>query len=350
MRSESVLAASDWVEVKSREEILRTLDPDGCLDNMPFMPEMLRHTGQRFRVFRRAHRTCDTIDYVGGRHLKRAVHLEGLRCDGSAHGGCEARCLLFWKEAWLRKVDGPADPAVLVAGAASRATDRPPDLIIARGTRRAGEAADAPDPTYVCQATRLLEATVPLRRSDLMPYLEDLVSGNIRLGQMLGALSFLLYSYLVGGRYGVRTPLVALYDLAQRAIGGAPYPDRLGRIPRGGKTPSRRLDLQPGEIVRVRTLPKILETVDEALRNRGLGWHPEIVPFTGRTLRVAGRIGKIINEKTGKMIHMKSDVVILEGAVCQARFINNCRRFCPRSVYHYFREIWLERVPGSSGR
>jgi hypothetical protein len=44
------------------------------------------------------------------------------------------------------------------------------------------------------------------------------------------------------------------------------------------------------------------------------------------------------------MIRMKNDVVILEKVTCQARWINNCRRFCPRSVYLYFREIWLERV------
>jgi hypothetical protein len=29
------------------------------------------------------------------------VHLSDLRCDGSAHAGCQAGCLLFWKEAWL---------------------------------------------------------------------------------------------------------------------------------------------------------------------------------------------------------------------------------------------------------
>lgn len=348
MRSESVLSAGDWVEVRSPEEILSTLDPSGCLEKMPFMPEMLRYTGQRFRVFKRAHRTCDTIDYVGGLHLKRAVHLEGLRCDGTSHDDCEARCLLFWKEAWLKKVDGPTSMGVPPGGAKLREIGLVADPVLVRGTRKDGEAAEAPDPTYVCQATCLLEATVPLRRSDLMPYLEDLTSGNVRLGQMLRMLAFVPFSYLVGGRYGLRTPLIALYDLVQRIVGGTPYPDHRGKIPKGGKTPSRRLNLQPGEFVKVRTLPEILETVDEALRNRGLGWHTEIVPFTGRTLRVAGRIEKIINEKTGKMIRMKNDVVILEEGVCHARYINNCRRFCPRSVYHYYREIWLERAPGLS--
>jgi hypothetical protein len=162
---------------------------------------------------------------------------------------------------------------------------------------------------------------------------------------MLRMLGFVPFSFLVGGRYGLSTPLIWLYDSFQKLTGGTPYPERRGKIPKGTKTPSRRLDLQAGEMVRVRSLPEILETVDEALRNRGMGWHAEMVRLTGRTFRVAARIEKIVNEKTGKMIHLKNDVVILEDGVCLAQYINNCRRFCPRRVFHYFREIWLERVP-----
>jgi len=33
-----------------------------------------------------------------------AVHLDDLRCDGSAHGDCQASCLLFWHTAWLTPV------------------------------------------------------------------------------------------------------------------------------------------------------------------------------------------------------------------------------------------------------
>jgi hypothetical protein len=355
MRSGSELRVGDWVEVLSRDDILRSLDERARLEHMPFMPEMLRFAGRRFRVSKRAHRTCDTVDYVGGRHLKRAVHLEDLRCDGSAHGGCEARCLLFWKEAWLRKVDGPG-PLGSTAGFSDLARRGDlSDSIVWRGAFEAAAAADSPDPTYVCQATALLDATAPQRRSDLEPYVEDLASGNINLGQMLQSFAFVAFTYLVAGRYGLSTPLVWLYDLVQRLTGGTPYPERQGLIPKGTRTPARRLDLKAGELVRVRTLPEILETVDVSLRNRGMVWHSEMVQFTGRTFRVAGRIERIINEKTGKMIHLKNDVVILENAVCRGKYINNCRRFCPRSVYCYFREIWLERVespaskPGEGG-
>lgn len=344
MRSGSELRVGDWVEVLSRDEILQSLDERARLEHMPFMPEMLRFAGRRFRVSKRAHRTCDTVDYVGGRHLKRAVHLEDLRCDGSAHGGCEARCLLFWKEAWLRKVEGPG-PSDLREGSSS--LTRTDDLLespVRRGAFETAAMAGSPDPTYVCQATALLDATAPQRRSDLEPYLEDLASGNVGLWHMLQTFAYVGFTYLVGGRYGLSTPLVWLYDSVQRLTGGTPYPERQGQVPKGTRTPSRRLDLKAGELVRVRSLPEILETVDTSLRNRGMVWHSEMVQFTGRTFRVVGRIEKIINEKTGKMIHMKNDVVILENAVCSGKYINNCRRFCPRSVYLYFREIWLERI------
>ena len=38
----------------------------------------------------------------GVRRLPDTVLLDGLRCGGGEHGGCQAQCLLYWKEAWLR--------------------------------------------------------------------------------------------------------------------------------------------------------------------------------------------------------------------------------------------------------
>src|SRR5579863_5800546 len=100
------LRVGDWVEVLSRAEVLATLDQYGQLEGMPFMPEMFAFCGQRFKVYKRAHKTCDTVFPIRGRRVARAVHLE-TRCDGSAHGGCQAGCLIFWKEAWLKRVEGP---------------------------------------------------------------------------------------------------------------------------------------------------------------------------------------------------------------------------------------------------
>src|SRR5258706_16272866 len=98
--------AGDWVEVRSKEEILATLDKNGRLDSLPFMPQMFQYCGQRFEVYKRAHKTCETISgKYQGRRLPHGIHLHH-RCDGKAYGGCQAACLIFWKEAWLKPVEG----------------------------------------------------------------------------------------------------------------------------------------------------------------------------------------------------------------------------------------------------
>jgi len=47
------LRRGDLVEVKAPSEILQTLDADGTLDRLPFMPEMLGYCGRRFQVAER---------------------------------------------------------------------------------------------------------------------------------------------------------------------------------------------------------------------------------------------------------------------------------------------------------
>jgi len=98
------LRVGDLVEVRSEQEILATLDEQGTIEGMPFMPEMLEYCGKRFRVDKRADKTCNTVTVMESRRIYNAVHLEGLRCNGDAHGGCQAQCFLFWKEAWLKRV------------------------------------------------------------------------------------------------------------------------------------------------------------------------------------------------------------------------------------------------------
>ena len=112
---EHALRSGDLVEVRSAAEILASLDEQGSLDGMPFMPEMLPLIGRRFVVDKRAEKVCDTIASGGSRRVPGTVMLADLRCDGSGHDGCQAECRLYWKQAWLRRVDpgaptGPSRP------------------------------------------------------------------------------------------------------------------------------------------------------------------------------------------------------------------------------------------------
>jgi hypothetical protein len=55
------LRIGEFVEVRSSEEILATVDENGELDGLLFMPEMLAWCGRRPGVHKLALKLCDTI-------------------------------------------------------------------------------------------------------------------------------------------------------------------------------------------------------------------------------------------------------------------------------------------------
>jgi len=145
---------------------------------------------------------------------------------------------------------------------------------------------------------------------------------------------------------GLGKPMRWLYDHLRFLWGGSMFPRRSGSIPEGQPTPSDKLNLQPGELVRVKTHGQVLQTLSTASKNRGLWWDAEMVPYCGQTHRVLKRVTQIIDEKSGRMQDMRNPCIVLESVTCQSRY-SGCRMFCPRSIYSYWREVWLERV--SSG-
>ena len=339
------LSVGDWVEVRSKDEILRTLDSNGELDGMPFMPEMLAFCGKRFRVYKRAHKTCDTVFPIRGRRVHRAVHLE-TRCDGQAHGGCQAACLIFWKEAWLRPVDARSSRLESHAPTDARnATLEPPTRCTESDIRAHTQMPPSSDgtPVYSCQATRLPYATTSLAWWDARQYVEDYWSGNVSLWRIVCGFVYSLYRSISQAGIGVGPAMEWFYNTFHPLWRGTRFPSTAGVIPEGQPTPTETLHLQPGELVRVKSHDQILETLDTSRKNRGLGWDAELVHYCGGTYRVLGRVTKLIDEKTGKIREMKNPCIILDSVVCKSRFSRR-RLFCPRSIYPYWREIWLERV------
>lgn len=328
------LRAGEWVEVRSREEILATLDETGSLEGMPFMPEMLAYCGQRLQVFKRAHKTCDTVDKTGARRVPGTVHLQDVRCDGSGHGGCQAGCMIFWKEAWLRRAGvGEIHPAAdRIAPAA--------ESVIERGAYFSGRGGPPDQIRYRCQANELLQATTPLPWWDARQYVEDITSGNIGLGALIRGSAFAVYRRLIEIGVGYRA-LIWLYNAWARLFGMQSFPLRHGTLE---KTPSGELGLQPGEWVRVKSYEEILATLDHRNRNRGLYFDVEVTKFCGKTYRVLRRVTQILDERTGEMVHFKNPCIVLEQVFCGGE-MSKYRLFCPRAIYPYWREIWLERVP-----
>jgi hypothetical protein len=299
------LKPGDLVEVRSAEEILCTLDADGTLDRLPFMPEMIDFCGRRFRVALRAVKTCYYGETSGMRKFPRedVVLLENVRCSGNDHDGCQKACLMFWKEAWLRRVDEHVVPIVALTG---------------NEALRARLKTMVSPTKYFCQSSEILRCTVELsKRERFSKALEEVRFENCGILEML------------------RRICVWTYWKARKAILG-PYAKGHGKA-----TPAESLNLQPGEPVEVKSLENIRETLDERAYNRGLFFTPSMSHLCGQTRRVERRIEKIIVDGTGDMRKLRN-TVYLEGEQCEC----SCVAFggCPRAEFSYWREIWLRRV------
>jgi hypothetical protein len=309
------------------------------MEGLPFMPQMFQYCGQRFQVFKRAHKTCDWVYTVKSRWLPNGIHLN-LRCDGEAYGGCQAACLLYWKEAWLKRVDENGK-SVEKASVLDKAPCTEEDVIsgtcITNGENEV---------LYTCQGTELPDFTKPISRWNLKQYWEDYSSGNVTLGPMMKGFIYAGYWYLEnrGAGIGLDRPLRWFYNAFQFLWG--PYPRSKGQIPHGQPTPTCSLDLQPGEMVRVKSFNSILATLDTKGYNRGLLFDAEMVPYCGGIYPVKTRIIKFVDEKTRKLVTMKNACILLETVWCQSRY-SECRMFCPRAIYSWWHEIWLERVSKS---
>jgi hypothetical protein len=80
--------------------------------------------------------------------------------------------------------------------------------------------------------------------------------------------------------------------------------------------------------------------LDKRNRNRGMLFDGEMLSYCGGIYRVLRRVYHIIDERTGKMVNMKSPCIVLEGVVCKSDY----HRLCPRAIYPYWRENWLKRA------
>jgi len=310
---------NDTVRIRSLQEILATLDANGCLDGLPFMPEMAKYCGTVGTVFRCVDKIYDYGGRKDMRRLKDTVSIAGLRCDGSAHDGCQAKCYLLWKTAWIKRTEVPAtsgvEPSVEQAGAvvSDIGIDRSFGPTFVKDD-------DAADGRYVCQYTQLVRASTRMRPSDPRQDLRPLIAGNLRVTA-----------------FGVAM-LTRLFNAVQRLRGGISFPPMY----HGSSTASRHVDLnlQPGELVRVCDPEKIFETLNPSGRNRGLWFDRGMLSYCKRWYRVLSRVDKIIDDASGRMLRMKTPCIVLEGVDASGEHV----RFLAQHDYPFWREAWLERV------
>jgi hypothetical protein len=287
------------VEVRSWEEIRATLDETGALEGVPFMPEMLSFCGKRARVLRSVDKVYDYGRSKTLRRIENTVLLTNVRCDGSAHDGCQARCSIFWKTAWLKRA----------GESSSRTSER---------TAVQPAAAKSND-LYRCQYTEVVASSRPLSRRDVGQDFRPLFAGNVTVSAFAIALMTRLFNFVQGLRGGIPFPHVTNSGLA--------------------KTPTEQKNLAVGEPVRVLSAAEICATLDVTFRNRGMWFDREMVKFCRQPYPVLLRVERIIDDATGRMVPMKTPCILLDDVVASGEFL----RFLAQQEYIFWRENWLGR-------
>lgn len=300
------LVVGDVVEVLSLEEIQKTLDPQGCLEGLPFQEEMARYCSKTFRVFRNIDKILDYGNTKGMRRIRNVVTLIGLRCDGSAHDACEARCYLLWNRRWLRRVGSDAGVCSKVVPVAP-SVSAPPALV--------------PGRQYTCQFTALAAITTPIKPFTVSAYVLPVLSGSVSVGAFLVAV------------------LTRLFNRVQQMRGGVDFP----YIPPSDRivTPTAEAGIKSGDRVSVRSVEEIAATLDQRRKNRGMGFTAEMTKYCGKEYVVDGLISRIIDDATKKMLVMKYPCLILKGVNASGE----TEKLCVQHELIYWREVWLKKLP-----
>jgi hypothetical protein len=302
------LLVGDLVEVRPWAEIRATLDEHGCLERLPFMPEMRDMCGRRVRVFRCMHRLFDYRKSRRMRQMEGTVLLLATTCDGSSHGECEAACHTIWKAAWLRRLEHadetPSEPTTASRSSLSEVAE---------------QQAATRTPRYVCQLTELNAASEAISGGGATRFLLPLLSGNVAPAAFAVGWLTHIFNELQHLRQGVGFPAFE----AVSAAGG------LEEAP-----------LRPGDKVIVRSAAEIRATLNDQFMHRGLWFEPDMMKHCGHRYEVQAEVRKLIDIVTGEMLVMKTPAYVLR----DVHFSGERQLFNSQYEPLFWRSIWLRRV------
>jgi hypothetical protein len=137
-------------------------------------------------------------------------------------------------------------------------------------------------------------------------------------------------------------PLVQIRSSQEAAVVAAEPPPAVARSA-AKETPAgiqEVLNLQAGELVEVRSLDEIQATLDANGKLKGLDFMAEMIPYSGKRLRVRKRIELLRLENTNPPeVRKIRNTVILHAAICDGSGVE-----CGRCCHFMWREAWLKRV------
>lgn len=97
----------EWIKVRSKDEIRRTLNDRERCKGLRFIDEMYEHCGQTYKVLK-------VVDYFFNEKRQKmyrprnTVILDGVVCSGKQllyKVSCDRNCFFFWSVAWLEKTE-----------------------------------------------------------------------------------------------------------------------------------------------------------------------------------------------------------------------------------------------------
>jgi hypothetical protein len=104
------LKPGEWVEIKPIEQILQTITTSGFNRGMRYDMEMSKYSGERHRVQMRVNRLINEQTGKMMQMKSACIQLEDVYCRAECTPrriGCPRASNTYWREIWLRRVDGP---------------------------------------------------------------------------------------------------------------------------------------------------------------------------------------------------------------------------------------------------
>ena len=288
------------VRVKRLGEILATLDSDWRVDGLIFMPEMEQFCGSTQRVLSEITKLCDPTLPNEFFVPKNVFSLDIDRCDGSRHGGCEAKCMMLWSGEWLEFLPEIADVKCSATNLARTEISheiRPCQVFSFRGVEHLRSVASAQRNNNDVISRRQHGAFVKLKAAgeSILQKIGDGFAHAIRVAS------------------GVNSSCI------------------LGKI----------FKLRRGDYVRVRSLQEIRLTLDAAGKNYGLSFEDEMQVYCETVQRVAENVRRIISPKSGELVSATRShpLIRLENVACSGASHAGCQR----RDFFLWREVWLDR-------
>jgi CelD/BcsL family acetyltransferase involved in cellulose biosynthesis len=326
----SDLGPGDFVRVRRLEDILGTLDENGYSRGCKFSAPMVRFCGQAYPVLKEVERY---FDHARGAMLaSRGVFLlEEACCDGSAFpeaGGCDRRCLHFWRREWLEPV-----PALVSAGGSPD-----PDLVGSLASQSGLEH---------CQLWAGCSG-----RAERLPW--RLRRGGRALLQALSAAGSRLGSGAFDVFGGAAKQILRLLRSASspQAVSSDPPPSSGGK--KKHAAPSHpTASFHPGTLVRVRSWPEIENALEAGNGAQACVTRHALQRFCGQEYRIAHKVNQYYHQARDQLLPCHT-VYLLEGVRCDGAG-NPETSGCDRACYVFWHSEWLEPVeppPGTneSGR